>query len=352
MTSWNDFPSVPQHAFQWVPVFIEPMRGSGERLTALVVAVGIDGAYSVRVVLRAKILKCMYGDQGPKLLGMARLCERSLVEHLTQQRPLEAWNPPLATMTVGEQRAAVANNLEDVIRRAARLTASTSGTDLLEADPAEVDAGAPEVDHWIAQIRTSVVERAERLAPMFNQTVSVSAGAMSTRLGFSGARIAANFDALIPGNNFSTKRHRAKSRLLDLQALRDQIDLVQRVSYELMLWVPPAAMPIYSPKELEAVRSAFLELEEIGDKHEVRVVGLQSATDAADRILSAEFSTDFANAKMRHAPDTGAMVSLSQDHEVAYWASRFGVTEERLRQAVAAVGTSTEAVGNWLNGKR
>ena len=44
-------------------------------------------------------------------------------------------------------------------------------------------------------------------------------------------------------------------------------------------------------------------------------------------------------------------ISLTEDYEVRDWTRRFGVTEERLREAVAAVGHSAERVGEYLGGK-
>jgi hypothetical protein len=119
--------------------------------------------------------------------------------------------------------------------------------------------------------------------------VSIKSGASPTRIGYLGEKIAANFDALIPGTNFTSRRHRSKSRLVDLQILQDQVDVMyKRASYELILWVPPRNSPAYPPKQLEAARAALLELEEFGDKHQLRVVGLDTPDEAADRILKAE----------------------------------------------------------------
>lgn len=53
----------------------------------------------------------------------------------------------------------------------------------------------------------------------------------------------------------------------------------------------------------------------------------------------------------RGEPDR-SRVSLSEDHEVRYWSQRFNTTEDQLRAAVQAVGSSAEAVASWLAGKR
>lgn len=53
------------------------------------------------------------------------------------------------------------------------------------------------------------------------------------------------------------------------------------------------------------------------------------------------------NPKKTGEPDR-SLVALGQSHEVAYWTKRFGVTEAKLRKAVAAVGNSVVKIESWL----
>ena len=53
------------------------------------------------------------------------------------------------------------------------------------------------------------------------------------------------------------------------------------------------------------------------------------------------------NPKNRGEPDR-SLIALGQPHEVAYWTKALGVTEARLRKAVAAVGSSAVKVRAWL----
>jgi len=43
-----------------------------------------------------------------------------------------------------------------------------------------------------------------------------------------------------------------------------------------------------------------------------------------------------------------ARVSMVEDHEVEYWTEKFGVSREKLTEAVSAVGNSARAVGDYL----
>lgn len=43
-----------------------------------------------------------------------------------------------------------------------------------------------------------------------------------------------------------------------------------------------------------------------------------------------------------------ARINLGEEHEVRYWTKALGVSEQKLREAVSAVGVSAEAVRRHL----
>jgi hypothetical protein len=50
----------------------------------------------------------------------------------------------------------------------------------------------------------------------------------------------------------------------------------------------------------------------------------------------------------KRGPQDSARVNVNEVHELRYWTARLGVSEARLRSAVAAAGTSAEAVRKYL----
>jgi len=50
----------------------------------------------------------------------------------------------------------------------------------------------------------------------------------------------------------------------------------------------------------------------------------------------------------KRGPQDRSRINLSEDYEVQYWSQKFGVTPERLREAVHKVGNSPEAVEKEL----
>jgi hypothetical protein len=46
----------------------------------------------------------------------------------------------------------------------------------------------------------------------------------------------------------------------------------------------------------------------------------------------------------KSAPQDVELISLTEDHEIAYWRKRLGVSDDRLAEAVHRVGLSAAAV--------
>lgn len=45
------------------------------------------------------------------------------------------------------------------------------------------------------------------------------------------------------------------------------------------------------------------------------------------------------------------MINVSEDDELQFWAKRFGITPEKLKSAVRAVGSSVDAISKYLRNK-
>jgi hypothetical protein len=47
-------------------------------------------------------------------------------------------------------------------------------------------------------------------------------------------------------------------------------------------------------------------------------------------------------------PRDSSRIAMSEDYEVRYWTDKFGVSRERLEEAIAAVGNGADAVSDYL----
>ena len=55
--------------------------------------------------------------------------------------------------------------------------------------------------------------------------------------------------------------------------------------------------------------------------------------------------------KTKKKPQDASRINVNQPYENAYWCNKFGCSEEKLKNAVNAVGTSKENVAAYLNKK-
>jgi hypothetical protein len=56
-----------------------------------------------------------------------------------------------------------------------------------------------------------------------------------------------------------------------------------------------------------------------------------------------------ADDKTMGMPQEARLIDLARDDEVAYWTRKFGVSRERLTEAVEAVGREAQQVGIYLD---
>ncbi|HEX8300085.1 DUF3606 domain-containing protein [Sphingomonas sp.] len=54
--------------------------------------------------------------------------------------------------------------------------------------------------------------------------------------------------------------------------------------------------------------------------------------------------------KTLRGPQDSSRIAMGDDYEVQYWTDKFGVSRERLQQAVDAVGNGADAVEAHLKG--
>jgi hypothetical protein len=58
-----------------------------------------------------------------------------------------------------------------------------------------------------------------------------------------------------------------------------------------------------------------------------------------------------ADNKTIRVPQDRTRIAMGEDDAMAYWMRKFRVTRESIAEAVAAVGTSAQAVADFLNKK-
>ncbi|EIK1776658.1 hypothetical protein LJW64_002334, partial [Salmonella enterica] len=114
----------------------------------------------------------------------------------------------------------------------------------------------------------------------------VDGQARAAKIFYLSSKIAINTDRLIP-TNLSTHLDRNKARILDLLSVKDH-DIFERNVFEFIVYRPQSDDPTYSKPQFIKLNEALHTLEEVGDKHSIRVISVTTVQQAALRLIKAE----------------------------------------------------------------
>jgi hypothetical protein len=285
----RDFPAVPSLRAEWVPVYLEPIMKSGERITVGIAAIPSIGEPIVVSALREESVKCAFGVNGITLMQSAELCLDTLKEYLQGHRSFEAWSAPFHGVELGPKRIGAGETLTDIVRMALRMTACFSALEPGAEDRVLEEQAAEGEDRWPKQIRAAVQNRKPGLILNFGKTFRIVQGGTDTRFDYLGSRYAAFFGKVIPiarNKNVIIKESRAK--LWALTRLRDSSNTLSIPAYELILGTPRDDDLAYTEAQIKLMHEVLTELREEGAKEDIPTVPVFTAEEAGNRIILKE----------------------------------------------------------------
>lgn len=260
--------------------------GSGERLTVAVAAIGESHDVRVHPAIRPHVLESMFGSKSAGLAKLIDVIAASLQAHIETTGGFAGWKPPISGVTMGPIRNTRSTDLTGILRQAVAMTASLAALDL--ADPGEKDAEiivSSSDDRWPKQFQSEVVRRDERLERFFAQKFVISEPSKPLNIFFLSERVALNTGRLIPGRGLSAYLEHNKARMLDLRIAKEKQHLLARSHFELVVFRPSFDDPTYSLKQIDSLKRSIATLEEACDESRILVTQVQSASEAADRLL-------------------------------------------------------------------
>lgn len=283
----SSLPAKPTYSGAWASVYLEPMIASGERLTVAVAALADEGDVRVHPAIRPHILEAMFGAKAPAFSGLIETIVHDLEIYLKKVKTFEGWVPPFSGVTVGRARRSASQDMAGLLRQAVAMTASLAALDVNA--PEEESPGrilVPADDRWPKQFEMEAVRRDSRLERFFNQKFSISEPSKPLSFFFLSENVAMNTGRLIPGRGLSSYLEHNKARILDLRVAREKQHLLKRNHFELVVFRPSFDDPTYSLKQIDSLKRSIYTLEEACDEHRVRVTQVQSAAEAAERLLA------------------------------------------------------------------
>jgi hypothetical protein len=277
------FPEIPDYRARWAPVFIEPIMNSGERITIGIAAIGQDGEFSVAPTLSEAPLRCAFGDNGAALLNTAQACIESLNE---AKNVLDEWTSPFSGVELGSWREAAGDDLRSIIKNAMNMVSSFSLM-ATETDDRAIRGDEGTLDRWPALVKQATVERRRDLAGNFGKVISIVPNARPSRFDYIGVHLAVNLSRLLP-NQLSSSVKTSKSKLFDLQMLRNFPSTLTLDHFALIAWRPRKDDPAWSERQIANVDEAIAELSAEAEKIDIAMDFAEDQAEASSFIVERE----------------------------------------------------------------
>lgn len=293
-------PRFSHHRGEWIPIYLDPLPGSGERLCIGIVAADGSGVRTLPVV-RLEHLECAYGLSAQSIAWSAHLVmseAKAVAENIGLEGLANALEG-VEGLSVGDKRMGAGRDLDDLAVLALRQSSA-----LMSIEPQEVllatEYMAPERSSPIAKaVQRVVVGLRPALRENFSRHFSLSHFARPTVYGFVGQRMVANFASLggASADTLSGQVDRAKARLWDLEQLQQGVlrDVfgapMSNRDFTLMACPPISPARVSSPRRPMSgglLREAIETLEREADKFDIRWRFLRTPQEIASVILEKE----------------------------------------------------------------
>lgn len=289
---------------KWVPMYMEPIAGSGERLLIAVAAVmGRDIAVKSGQFTK---LRCLFGDASAPLEQLCTIAVLAFEEDLRTRGEAALYDhqPLVSDVHVPRPFEALAISAEALASQWLGSLSSLAGPGALVESDLEAASDAEYVGHAVAplpkQVHDAVALQNPALSRYFRpdlQSLSSRSRTKRTRafdvsIDYTGTRIVANMASLTSRKpTLLTKG--LKQKLWDLDAFRGkrvaagQFALVDARAHELLLLIPPQVKD-QSAAYASQVSEMLGALEEQADPLEIRVRSLPSVETIASHIVTNE----------------------------------------------------------------
>lgn len=280
-----------------VPVYVEPLAYSGERLFVGLVVQSKEGIRSFPLESLRR-LHCVYGPAYRSLVVARDIALASLLEWVSNHgmNGVSHWASPGDGIFAGNVLHTTASSLAEAVR-----ASFTEFSSIYEEPAAFMEAEPSQRDERLAGLTATRLEATVRdlvaavkpeLTQRFFQRFQVKENARPMTLGFVGNRLVANFGLIVP-QVLSARVSNAKARLWDLASAREGIEagwFGRGGIEEFSLLVHHATDNDvqYSRRQLNSVKEALAELEAEADKLDLRCQPIVGPQEIANRLLAAE----------------------------------------------------------------
>ncbi len=280
------FPESPSYKGCWHAIYLEPIVGSGERITVAVAAIGPQSEFNVIQAIRSELLDCLYGIQSQNMQNMINWLIESASKQIKTTGGLRGWQTPFEGVVCTDAVQASDNNIDGVLKQAIRFSASLSTLSL----DAERDNDDQQPKRYTSRWATSIADELRTINPYltsyFRQKIQIGDSGIQTTFGFCNDQYVSNFALLIP-SNLSSSLTTVKAKILDLETFKKSQILIKPKKYEIIIGTPPFTDPTLSDRALNSLKMNIELVKELAEQEGVSVFSTDNAHKAALQISEA-----------------------------------------------------------------
>lgn len=268
----------------WVPVYLEPITFSGERITIGLVFRAIDGTIKVVNTLPFDALNKVFGNKGNDLHSLANLVLMSFDTHVRTTNKFETFIPNVKGVFIGDTVETFDKDLESIIYQVRKNYSVFSALFISGEDGITRSRTESQAKVWANTIRTETLKFRASLSNNFNREFKFREGAKAANIGYVGNNIAFNFGALDPdSSSFPLQQNRIIRQATELNSL-NKLGMFDFSYLEVNVWTPAKAnLSRSSESKLYCVSE---ELEQLGDDIDIRIALGQDYKRVTKRILA------------------------------------------------------------------
>lgn len=271
--------ALPTYQANWWPVYLEPIPGSGERLTVAVIVNGNDGVRQVRSVLPISAFRMLYGDHAMGMMAVVVQTLERIQSQMNQRTAISRLKLPYGGVHIGAKRDSLADDINGVFDQAVRLTSSLGITTFGEAtDSSDVQKAFAE---WAARIRNVVISDHRYAAWNERFEHNVKLGTRKARINFIAGQYVANFGVLRPQTPADMRA--LKIKIFDLERYRRHHPLLP-LDIEVLIGVPSREGNSLSPKAAQSIADNFDYVHSEGEARKIKVLKFTSPESVARHL--------------------------------------------------------------------
>jgi hypothetical protein len=267
----------------WIPLFWEPVKGTGERLMVGVVA-NYEGEFIHQKIIRDDVLDALYGKQSAnpkKMINEALAIALELIKSIGFPE-IAKHSPEIFGLHFGKYRETEAISFNDLMRQIALLHSSLANLDSFDdLDESDTPSQEDTNKRFVTEVKEAIMERRPDLLMYFNKSGKLMEGGQLVKFGYLSSKAVLHFSVINASRQSSGVRD-ARARLWELSNAQHYASIK---SAALITAVPRGDDPTLGVNQKDQLKANIKEIEREADGRLMRFFPVSTSVEGALKVI-------------------------------------------------------------------